>query len=192
VGTRPERENSICLCLFDIFPSKLVWHFYGLCRHFAGKMTFSPDHSVLLNRLEDAVRFAAMPRADLFSKIIAGVCTRIAMLERAGRATPIGRWLETQAWTEAALALVQFELPGWQVRRLVRDGAEWMCSLSRQPHLPAGLDDSVDAMHESLPFAILLAFLEARRRTAKLPPVRATVPAVAPVAEAPVCCDNFR
>jgi hypothetical protein len=155
-------------------------------------MTFGPDQSTLLSRLEDAVRVATKPRADLFSRIVATVCTRIQVLDRAGGATPIGRWIETQAWTDAALALIQFELPGWRVRRLACDGVEWMCSLSRHPHLPAGWDDSVDATHESLPLAVLLAFLEARRRTAKLPPVRATVPAIAPAAGAPICCDNFR
>jgi hypothetical protein len=96
-----------------------------------------------------------------------------------------------QAWTEAALALIACELPAWQVRRMVQDGAEWMCSLSRQPHLPNGLDDGVDAMHESLPLAIVMAFLEARRRTAILPQAPTTTPSVAPAPEGAVCCDNF-
>jgi len=155
-------------------------------------MSFGSDQSILLSLLEDKVRFAAKPCADLFSKIIAGACTRIPVPNRAGPAAPIGRWIETQAWTEAALALIQFELPGWRVRRLVRDDGEWVCSLSRQPHLPAGLDDSVDETHESLPLAILLALLEALRRPAKPSQVSVTVPAVAPAAEASVCCDNFR
>jgi hypothetical protein len=154
-------------------------------------MAISLDQAVLLDCLEGDVRFAAKPSAGLFSKIIAGLCTRIPALDKGGPTAPLGPLLETQAWTEAALALVQCELRGWHVRRLVHDDAEWMCSLSRQPHLPAGLDDGVDATHESLPLAILLAFLEARRRTAALRPASATIPSVAPAAEGTVCCDNF-
>jgi hypothetical protein len=154
-------------------------------------MAISLDHAVLVDRLEDDVRFAAKPSAALFTKIIAGLGTRMPAFDRAGRSAPLGPLLETQAWTEAALTLVQCELRGWHVRRLVYDDAEWMCSLSRQPHLPAGLDDGVDATHESLPLAILLAFLEARRRTATLRPASATIPSVAPGAEGTVCCDNF-
>jgi hypothetical protein len=154
-------------------------------------MAIGLDHAVLVDRLEDDVRFAAKPSARLFAKIISDLGTRVPALDRAGRSARIGPLLEMQAW-EAALALVQCELPAWHVRRLVHDGADWMCSLSRQPWLPVGLDDGVDATHESLPLAILMAFLEARRRTAILRQASTTIPSVAPVAEGAVCCDNFR
>jgi hypothetical protein len=154
-------------------------------------MALGLDQAVLLDRLEDEVRFAAKPSLGLFSKIIASLCTRTLALERAGRTGPIGPLLEMQAWTEAALALIACELPAWQVRRMVHDGAEWMCSLSRQPYLPNGLDDGVDAMQESLPLAIVMAFLEARRRTAILPQAPTTTPSVAPAPEEALCCDNF-
>lgn len=155
-------------------------------------MAFSLDHhGVLLDCLEDDLRLAANPSAGLFAKIIAGLCARIPTLDRTGRTMPIRPLLEMQAWTEAALVLVQCELPDWQVRRLVHDGGEWMCSLSRRPYLPHGLDDGVDATHESLPLAILMAFLEARRQTATLPQASTTIPSIAPPAEGTVCCDNF-
>jgi hypothetical protein len=154
-------------------------------------MAISLDDAVLLDCLEDTVRFAAKPSAGVFTRIIAGLGTRMLALDRAGRSAPIGPLLEMQAWTEAALALVQCELPAWQIRRLVHDGADWMCSLSRQPCLPHGLDDGVDATHESLPLAILMAFLEARRRMATLRQASTTIPSVVPAAEGAVCCDNF-
>jgi hypothetical protein len=154
-------------------------------------MAIGLDHAALLDRLEADIRFAAKPSAGLFSKVITGLCTRIPALDRAGSTAPIRRLLEMQAWTETALSLVQCEFPGWQVRRLVHDGAAWMCSLSRQPYLPTGLDDGVDAMHESLPLAILLAFLEARRVTATLPQAATTIPSIVPPVEGAVCCDNF-
>jgi hypothetical protein len=154
-------------------------------------MVLSLDHVILLDRLEDEVRFAAKPSSGLFSKIIAGLCTRIPALDRAGRTGPIRPLLEMQAWTEAALVLIQCELPACQVRRMVHDGAEWMCSLSPQPFLPPGLDDGVDATHASLPLAILLAFLEARRVTTILPQAATAIPSIVPPAEGAVCCDNF-
>jgi hypothetical protein len=153
-------------------------------------VAFGLDHVALLDRLEDEIRFAAKPSASLFSKIIAGLCTRMPTLDRAGLAAPIRPLLEMQAWTDAALALVQCELPAWQVRRLVHDGDEWMCSLSRQPYLPASLDDGVDATHASLPLAILLAFLEARRVAATLSQAATTIPSIVPPAEGAVCGDN--
>jgi hypothetical protein len=154
-------------------------------------MVLSLDQVGLLDRHEHEVRVAAKPSSGLFSKVIAGLCTRISVLDRTGRTRPIGPLLEMQAWTEVALALIACELPAWQVRRMAHDGAEWMCSLSRQPYLPPGLDDSVEATHESLPLAILMAFLDARRRTATSPQAPTTTPSIAPAPEGAVCCDNF-
>lgn len=154
-------------------------------------MATSLDHAVLLDCLEDDVRFAAKPSVGLFTKVIAVLCTRMSALDRAGRTAPIGPLLEMQAWTEAALGLVQCELPAWVVCRLVHEGADWTCSLSRQPYLPDGLDDRAEATHESLPLAILMAFLEARHRTGLLRQAPTTTPSVAPVPEGAICCDNF-
>ena len=57
-------------------------------------------------------------------------------------------------------------MPGWKLRRLICENGEWFCSLSRQPNLPAALDDTADASHDVLPLAILLAFGGARRMAA--------------------------
>ena len=74
-------------------------------------MALGLDHVVLLDRLEDEVRFAAKPSCGLFAKIIAALCTRIPARDKAGRTGPIGPLLEMQAWMEAALILTQCELP---------------------------------------------------------------------------------
>jgi hypothetical protein len=66
------------------------------------------------------------------------------------------------AWVDIALTLIELELPGWKLRRLIREDGEWFCSLSQQPNLPATLDD--------------MAFLEARRRVALVTRLVATVP----------------
>ena len=80
------------------------------------------------------------------------------------------------AWTDAALALIDLELPQWQVRRIAYDEGEWYCALSRQRELPEWLDQSIEARHADLALAMLSAFVEARRASA--PSSRTSVPAV--------------
>lgn len=63
------------------------------------------------------------------------------------------------AWTDAALALLELELPRWQMRRLEQDGDEWHCMLSRYRRTPLVFDDAVDGRGPSLPLAILDALL---------------------------------
>jgi hypothetical protein len=74
--------------------------------------------------------------------------------------------IESRAWTDAALALIDLELPFWQIRRLVYDDGEWHCALSRERELPDWLDQSIEARHADLALAILSAFVEARRVSA--------------------------
>jgi hypothetical protein len=158
-------------------------------------MAFAADYGVLLERLDEELRIAAGPAQELFSKIIAGACIRIPVLSKSGKATRIDRLIESGAWADAALAVVELELPAWRVRRLVCEDGEWICSLSRQPNVPAELDDTVDAWHSLLPMAILRAFIEARRRrgfaTETIPSVPQVRPAPAPEPERVICCDNF-
>ena len=84
--------------------------------------------------------------------------------------------IQSGAWTDAALALIDLELPLWQVRRLAYDDGEWYCALSRERELPDWLDQSIEARHAELALAILCAFVEARRISA--PESRTSVPDV--------------
>jgi len=154
-------------------------------------MAFAADHEVLLDRLDEELRIATAPARHLLSNIIAGACTRIPVLSKAGKATRIDRLIETGAWADAALALIELELPFWSVRRLVCEDGEWLCSLSRQPTLPVELDDTVDACHGLLSMAILRAFVEARRRGGIASEPKLMAPEVWPTADCIVCCDNF-
>jgi hypothetical protein len=97
-----------------------------------------------------------------------------------------------EAWTEAALFLIELELPLWRLRRLVYDGGEWMCSLSRHPGVPIEIDDAADGRHGMRPIAILLSLVEAKRLVTAIEPVRMpSVPRVRPTTVYPFCCDNF-
>ena len=151
-------------------------------------MLFRPKHE---DRLAEQVRAASVPTKELFTGTIAH-CVRLHTLIKAGKAAQIGPLLKAGAWTDVALAMIECELPGWKVRRLILEDGEWICSLSRQQRLPAEFDDTADGDHECLPLAILCAFLEARRRVVTSRDNHAPiVPHIQTGAENRVCCDNF-
>src|SRR6476646_7894437 len=123
-------------------------------------MFFDPKTDGPLDRLIDKLRLAPALTPDLISHVIVDTCTRLPAV----KATRIDQLIEVGAWGEAALALIELELPAWKLRRLVYEDGQWLCSLSSHPNLSVALADTVDARHEVLPLAILSAFVEARRR----------------------------
>lgn len=155
-------------------------------------MLFNPTHEDRLGCLADELRLAQVVTPNLVSQIVAEACVRLPTLTKAGKAARLEHLVEAGAWTDAAFALIELELPAWKVRRLVNEDGEWFCSLSRQPNLPAALDDTADASHDVLPLAILSAFVEARARTGGVPRARAqAVPQVQPISGYAVSCENF-
>ena len=156
-------------------------------------MLFIPKIEDRLDRLTYQLRSAPAITPELISNVIADACIRLPVLNRAEKAVRIGRLIGAGAWNDAALALIELELPAWKLRRLVYEDGEWHCSLSKQPNLPMELDDTADASHEVLALAILSAFLQAAHRTsAAREPGLPTVPHVRATSDyAVVCCDNF-
>jgi hypothetical protein len=156
-----------------------------------GVMLFDSKYEVRLGVLEGQLRRAYPFTPDLMSDVIAKACTRFA----AGSSTtkvPVNHLIEAGAWNDAALALIELDLPAWKIRRLVYEDGKWLCSLSTQPNLPATLDDTADASHEVLPLAILSAFVEARSRTSAMRETSSqTVSQVRLTSGYAVCCDNF-
>ena len=140
----------------------------------------------------DRLRDADAVTAELISEVIGARCRRFPSMGQTEKTARIERLIGSGAWTDATLALIDLELPQWQVRRIAYDEGEWHCALSRQRELPEWLDQSVEVHHADLPLAILSAFVEAQRIS--VPSVRTSVPAVAhdgsPFYE-PVSCDNF-
>ena len=128
----------------------------------------------------------------LLSEVIAETCRRFPSAGQTDKTARIERLIASGAWTDAALALIDLELPMWQVRRIAYDDGEWYCALSRERELPDWLDRSIEARHADLALAILSAFVDARRLSA--PANRTSVPTVSRDANRhyePVCCDNF-
>jgi hypothetical protein len=142
--------------------------------------------------LSDRLREAHAVTGELLSDVIACSCRRFPSAGQAEKTARIERLIASGAWTDAALALMDLELPLWQVRRIAYDEGEWYCALSRERELPDWLDSSIEARHADLALAILSAFVEAQRIVA--PQSKPSVPAVRrganPLYE-PVCCDNF-
>jgi hypothetical protein len=142
----------------------------------------------LPGRLHDA----NVVTAELFSTVTGAVCRRFPSTGQPEKTARIERLIASQAWTDAVLALIEFELPQWRVRRIAYDEGEWHCALSRERELPDWLDQSIEAHHPDLPLAMLIAFVDARLASA--PSRQASVPAVPYDASAPcalLCCENF-
>jgi hypothetical protein len=152
-------------------------------------MPLFPEHH---DQLDERLHDADAVTADLISDVIGKTCPRFPSLASVEKVTEVERLIQSSAWTDAALVLIELELPQGQLRRLAYDEGEWHCALSRERELPEWLDQSIEARHADLPLAILSAFVDARRQSA--PSSKTSVPAVprtiSPLYE-PVCCDNF-
>jgi hypothetical protein len=154
-----------------------------------------PDRQNSLADLQDQLRRAEVVTADLMSKFVTSACTRVMMPGCAGKVAKINRLIESEAWTETALALVELELPQWRLHRLVYEDDTWLCSLNKQWNLPGWLRDCAETRHQSLPLAILTALIEARQ-CSEPSSMRAasSVPQCGAESGFPVvtvCCDNF-
>lgn len=142
--------------------------------------------------LDDRLRDAYGVTAELLSDIVSETCRRFPSNGGNAKAARVERLIQSQAWTDAALALIDLELPQWQVRRLAYDEREWYCALSRERELPDWLDAAIEARHTDLALALLSAFLEVRALAVDVS--RPSVPSVRHVPDPlyqPLACDNF-
>src|SRR5882757_8057861 len=138
------------------------------------------------------LRNAYAVTAEFLSDIIGQTCRRFPCTNQNGKTARIERLIESGAWTDAALALIDLELPQWQLRRIAYDEGEWHCALSRERELPDWLDQTAEGRHADLALAILSAFIEAQR--VSTPADRTSVPIVPRKMDAfyePVLSDNF-
>lgn len=142
--------------------------------------------------LSQRLRAAPAMTPPLMHDVIDHACRRIPSLGDSERTTRIMRLIDVEAWADAALALIELELPLWQVRRIAYDEGEWHCALSRERELPDWLDTAVEARHADLALALLSAFVEVRALAVEVsrPSVPSVRPAPDPLYE-PIGCDNF-
>jgi len=140
-------------------------------------------------RLEERLHRANAPTPDLVNEVIGAVCPRLACLG-ANALGGIVRLTQTGAYVDAALTLIELELPQWKLRRLEHDEGNWCCVLSKQPWLPLEFDEKVEAIHQILPLAILIALVLARH-VSLLSSMASSVPQVKPATIYAVSCDNY-
>jgi hypothetical protein len=129
---------------------------------------------------------------ELMTEILEISRRRFLMQRQKERALHLEQLIKAGAWTDAALELLELELPLWRIRRIVYDDGEWHCALSRQRELPDWLDQSIEARHRDLALAILTVFVEAKPATESLS--GSSVPTSFGRLDpdyAPFCCDNF-
>jgi hypothetical protein len=129
----------------------------------------------------------------LIDEMLQRACRRLRLPWRDQRTDRLVRLVEAAAWTEAALLLIELELPFWKVRRIIYDDGEWCCALSQARELPDWIDQSVEARHPDLAVALLCALTEAQVAGAETDaPSTASASGTADVGYTPICCDNFR
>lgn len=157
----------------------------------AMSLPFDQNQELRLAEFQERLRRARSVTPDVMADVIARACLHF-QAHHPGAKARIIRLLESDAFADAALALLELELPQWKLRRLVYDDGEWHCALSKRLALPAELDETAEANHEILPLAILSAFGEARRRGMIADEGRPrSVPQLRPAQGLIVCCDNF-
>jgi hypothetical protein len=130
---------------------------------------------------------------ELMADILDVTCRRAPLLRHSAKVLRLKQLLGACAWTDAALALIELELPLWHIRRIAYDTGEWHCALSRQCEIPDWLDQAVESRHANLTLAILSPFVEAQGTLAAAK--RPSVPGVSGergvTCDIPMCCDNF-
>jgi hypothetical protein len=142
--------------------------------------------------LSDRLRAADRVTPELMSEVIGEACRRFPSMGQAGKTARIETLIGSEAWTDAALALLELELPLWQIRRIAYDEGEWYCALSRERELPDWLDRSIETRHADLALAILGALVDAQAASAPLTTTSVpTVPRETNALYEPACCDNF-
>jgi hypothetical protein len=153
-------------------------------------MLYSPEHDLV--GVGERLRAASEANESIMAEIIGAACRRYPSLGQGDKTARVEQLIRSGAWIDAALALIDLELPFWQIRRLAYDEGEWYCALSRERELPDWLDQSIETRHEDLSLAILAAFVEAQRMS--LPESRTSVPTVNRTAidfYEPLSSDNF-
>jgi hypothetical protein len=145
-----------------------------------------------IRELADRIREADAVTPELLSDVVREACWRFPCIPRTEYCRRIERLIQSSAWTDAVLALLELELPQWQIRRITYDAGEWHCALSCQRELPDWLDQSIEACHADLSLAILCAFVDVQRVSTL--PAKTSVPSVPHADKAlyvRLCCDNF-
>ena len=110
----------------------------------------APDHIDQIRRLDsELVRVEDVTPALMFGMLALAEARRSAPSNR-DQADRVRHLIRAEAWTDAALALLEFGLPQWKLRCVTYEDGEWFCSLGKQWPLPSWLDEVVTVCHPLL------------------------------------------
>jgi hypothetical protein len=155
-------------------------------------MLLHSSRSEQLAKLAEQVNAADEATPELFSEIVVATARRLWTPGEAANAVQLHDLIEAGALTQAALRLIELELPLWKLRRIAYDEGEWHCAMSRQRELPEWLDQAVEARHASLTLAILGAYIETVGQIElSREPSRPSVPQTRAEQYEPLYCENF-
>ena len=142
--------------------------------------------------LNSKLRSADHVTAELMAEILEVSRRRDLVKGHRQRTVQLDHLIDAGAWIDAALTLIELELPLWHIRRIAYDGGECHCALSRQPELPDWLDQAIEARHSDLALAILIVFIAALGTRTSFGSISVPASAGRPSAECiPFFCDNF-
>jgi hypothetical protein len=158
-------------------------------------MLFRPNQHSELYELRDRVRRGGVVTGDLMTRLITLFRPCLGDVTGSSALSRLNCLMEAQAWTDAAVALIEIAVPRWSLSRVFCEDGEWTCVLSRFPQMPEWLDDAVEGRHEVMALAILDAILAA----CEIDPPEATderasvwwQPQESDQCSWVVCCDNF-
>ena len=125
--------------------------------------------------LRNALDRAPGASADLVSAVLDLTAARCALPDRVDRTQRIRVLIDAQAWTEAALAIVELDR-SCAVRQINHEEGEWICRIGSRWAVPDWLDDTLQFTHPALPLAILGALLESLARREEAPASAVSVP----------------
>jgi hypothetical protein len=156
-------------------------------------MSLHPQAPSAPEKLQREMSRADAVTAELASAVLDLAFARCAAPNRIQRAQRIRELIGVQAWTDAALALVELDRSR-VVRRLCHDDDDWHCMIGSQWPMPEWLDDTVEFIHPVLPLAILGALVDAMHQNRAAPVPATSVPQSRSDLRdttAAICCDNF-
>lgn len=155
-------------------------------------MFLHSQRSEQLATLAAQVSAADEATSELFSEIVVAIARPLWTPGEAANAVQLHDLIEAGALTQAALSLIELELPLWKLRRIAYDEGEWYCTMSQQRELPEWLDQAVEATHVSLTLAIMSTYIEAVRQIElSREPSHPSVPQTRTEQYQPLCCENF-
>jgi hypothetical protein len=155
-------------------------------------MFLHSNRSEQLAALAEQVSAVDEATSELFSEIVVATAQRLWTPSEAAKAAQLHDLIEAGALTQAALSLIELELPLWKLRRIAYDEGEWHCAMSRQRELPEWLDQAVEARHASLTLALLGAYIETIGQVElSREPSRPSVPQTCAQQYEPLYCENF-